>query len=145
MLPALALGERVRARQGWNVTARELAELADRVRELRAWARARIAQCVQMERSDPTHARERRSLEIVLRKLDGIPGEPAQPTSTPTATVMAEPGDVCTCGRPRATAADLERWNHQTPGERAEGDRWAKSLCWTAEPPCPMKPIAVSP
>lgn len=46
--------------------------------------------------------------------------------------------DLCGCGRPRATAADLERWR-ATAGGRIDpapaplpaAELWASMLCWT--------------
>lgn len=38
---------------------------------------------------------------------------------------------VCKCGRPRCTAADLERWRTEYPdGKPAADPPWAVAICW---------------
>lgn len=114
--------------------------LAERVRELRAWASVRIAQCMQLERTDPSAARERRVLQVVIRRLDGDSREVGAPVSMAEAAIAmpVTPGVVCKCGRPRATVDDLERWNKETPDQRAANGRWAKALCWSIGTTCNM-------
>lgn len=52
----------------------------------------------------------------------------------------------CTCGRPKWTPPDLQRWEDEArecPIPTKFNPDWAKSICWYVGPDkCPMKPVA---
>jgi hypothetical protein len=40
-------------------------------------------------------------------------------------------GEMCRCGRPRNTPADLDRWRAEFPDGQAHTDPdWAQAICW---------------
>lgn len=53
---------------------------------------------------------------------------------------------TCTCGRPKWTGCDLERWRDETRDltiteDRVYNPEWARAICWMTCEPCPMRKL----